>query len=322
MKRKNNNNTEIEVKENVEVSETATDVVESEKTPEKKKKFTTWIISGIALFCALIIIALGIILPFALSDEYTDEEGVHPYAVMKLSNGMTITYEIWEESCPIAATNFIYLANIGYFDGTVIYDTQGGWVRFGGWMANNSAGVAVHRGDSDTAFLNKITLSKGVDSNGNEKDFSNNKFGYRIKQDTAYGTNYEPGYLTFCYERSATEFQIATTTATTPTIANDNNSYGGWKSATFGMVADQESLNNIKAIAALTVDTDGAKFKHSYYVAPLDKNGLIKIESVEVRKKNRDKWTNFDFVDYYYNSSDAATRRTNWLTTLKKTGAK
>ncbi len=319
MKRKNNKNIELETTETVEQVETTAEENEKDKP---KKSFKAWIISGVAIFCALVVIALGIILPIALSDEYTDEQGVHPYAVMKLSNGMTINYEIWEDRCPIASTNFIYLANSGYFDGTVIYDTQGGWVRFGGWMANNSEGVAIHRGDSDTNFLNKITLSKGEDSNGNKKDFSNNKFGYRLKKDTAFGSNFEPGYLTFCYERSATEFQIATTTATTPTIANDNNSHGGWNSATFGMVADEESLNNILAIAALSVDSEGAKFKHDYFVAPLDNNGLIKIESVVVRKKNRAKWENFDFVDYYYNDEDASYRRTNWLTTLKKTGVK
>ncbi len=320
MKRKKNRNNEPNIVDTANDSENLTESNVSENTEKPKKSFTAWIISGVALLCAVVVIVLGIILPFALSDEYTDEQGVHPYAVMKLSNGMTIKYEIWEEKCPIAATNFIYLANIGYFDGTVIFDTHGGWVRFGGWMANGNANSAVHRGDSDTNFLNKITLSKGYDSQGKEKDFSLNKFGYRLKKDTAYGNNVEPGYLNFCYERSATEFQIATITSPTPTIPNDPN--GNWNSVTFGMVADEQSLNNVMAIAALGVDEEGVAFKHDFYVAPLDNNGLIKIESVEVRKKNRAKWENFDFVDYYYNDDNSSSRRTNWLTTIKKTGAK
>ncbi len=283
---------------------------EVNETDVKRKSKKTWIISIIACFLGLCVIALGIILPFALSDEYTDKEGVNPYAVMKLSNGMTINYEIWENECPIAATNFIYLAEIGYFDGTIIFDSQNGWVRLGGWQADS-----LHRGDDNKEFLSKIT-----DRKYGKSDYSNNKFGYRLKNDTARSSYYDTvGVLSFCYERSATEFQVAASSDLSLTIPNDNNQ--DWKVAPFGMAADSESISNIVAIAALSRDETGEKFRHDYYRAPLDEDGLIKIESVKITKKNKDKWKNFDFMEYVKgeNSSNVLY---SWYSTKRVTGTK
>ena len=283
--------------------------IEADKK-KRKNKLKTLLITIIASVLGIAIIVTGIVLPFALSDEYTTEENVNPYAEMKLSNGMTIRYEIWENDCPIAATNFIYLANIGYFNGTVIYDNQNGWVRFGGWKADST-----HRGDSDTEFLDKI------DRTYNDKDYSKNKFGYRLKADSNDKAKYSAiGTLTFCYERSATEFQVIASANTANTIPGDDKTE--WKSTAFGMVDDDESLENIKKIEALSRDENGEKFKHDYYRAPLDKDGLIKIESVKVRKKLESKWKNFDFMDYLL-GSEGSQRRNSWnVSTQKKTGDK
>lgn len=286
-----------------------TEAIEADKK-KRKNKLKTLLITIIASVLGVAIIVTGIVLPFALSDEYTTEENVNPYAEMKLSNGMTIRYEIWENDCPIAATNFIYLANIGYFNGTVIYDNQNGWVRFGGWKADST-----HRGDSDTEFLDKI------DRTYNDKDYSKNKFGYRLKADSSDKAKYSAiGTLTFCYERSATEFQVIASANTANTIPGDDKTE--WKYTAFGMVDDDESLENIKKIEALSRDENGEKFKHDYYRAPLDKDGLIKIESVKVRKKLESKWKNFDFMDYLL-GSEGSQRRNSWnVSTQKKTGDK
>lgn len=279
------------------------------EAPKKKKNLKTWIISIAASVLGVAVIVAGIVLPIALNDEYIKEEGVNPYAVMKLSNGMTINYEIWKNECPNAATNFIYLAEIGYFDDTVIFDSQSGWVRFGGWQADSK-----HRGDMNTEFLAEITDRKYGDS-----DYSNNKFGYRLKADSARSNYYNTvGVLSFCYERSATEFQIAATADVALTIPGD--SAGEWKVAPFAMAADSESIENVKAIAALGRDENGEYFAHEYYRAPLDEDGLIKIKSVKVTKKNASKWKKFDFMEYY--KGDGAGSLTSWYTTKKLTGKK
>ncbi len=282
--------------------------VEATENTATKKNNNKLIIIIVAVMLSVALIITGIVLPFALSDEYVSEEGVNPYAVMKLSNGMTINYEIWENDCEKTATNFIYLAEIGYFDGTVIYDNQNGYVRFGGWQDNSE-----HRGDSNTEFLNKIT-----DRVYKDKDYSSNKFGYRLSKESNR-SSYENtvGALGFCYERSATEFQIVASESTSPTINGDNLN-NGWKSSVFGMASDDKSIENIKAIAALSRDENGEKFKHDYFKAPLDKDGLIKIVSVKVRKKLDTKWRKFDFMEFARGEKSGVS---TWNTSQKKTGS-
>jgi cyclophilin family peptidyl-prolyl cis-trans isomerase len=273
-----------------------------------KKFFAKWWIVCTAVVLAVVVAVGGIIIIISSNDEYTTED-VNPYAVMKLSNGMTINYEIFEDECPVAATNFIYLANIGYFEGTVLFDSQNGWVRFGGWQADG-----VHRGDANTAFTNKIKLSAPT---GKKADyFDKNKFGYRLKQDTTMNyMNKTIGALCFAYERSATEFQIVASENPMATIENG----GEWKVAPFAIASDEQSLNNIKALANLTRD-DGTRFKHNYFRAPLNNNGLITIKSIRVHKKNETKWKNFDFVSWFKNDSQSSSRLKSWTTYQKKTG--
>lgn len=290
-------------KKKQQVEQASTETAENVATKKNNGKLIV-IIVAVMLSVALII--TGIVLPFALSDEYVSEEGVNPYAVMKLSNGMTINYEIWEQDCPKTATNFIYLAEIGYFDGTVIFDRQNGYVRFGGWQENSE-----HRGDSNTEFLNKIT-----DRVYKDRDYSGNKFGYRISNESKRSSYANTvGALAFCYERSATEFQFVSSENTSLTLAGDSDN-NGWKSSVFGMASDDKSIANIKAIAALPMDESGEKFNHPYFKAPLDKDGLIKIESIKVRKKLDTKWKKFDFMEFARGDNAGVS---TWSYTSKKT---
>ncbi|MBQ7224082.1 MAG: peptidylprolyl isomerase [Clostridia bacterium] len=302
-------------KKNVQNTQVETAKEEKNTVWNKIAKFIKkWWIVCTAVVLAVVVAVVGIVIIVASNDEYTTED-VNPYAVMKLSNGMTINYEIFEDECPVAATNFIYLANIGYFDGTVLFDSQGGWVRFGGWQADG-----VHRGDANKSFTDKITLS--APTGKTSAYYANNKFGYRLKQDTAkdYLRKNKDGIATigalcFAYERSATEFQIVASENPMATIENG----GEWKVAPFALASDDQSLNNIKALANLTRD-DGTRFNHNYYRAPLDGNGLITIKSIRVRQKNETKWKSFDFVSWFKNDASSSSRLKSWTTYQKKTG--
>lgn len=310
MKRKKKKVTAVEA---VEIAEPAT---------KSNKSIKIWILSIIAAVVGLAIIATGIIIPIALNDEYvkgemtldeyystTNTETQNPYAIIKLSNGMELEFDIWEKECPNAATNFIYLAEIGYFDGTVIFDAQGGWVRLGGWETEN--GAAIHRGDSNEKFLSGIVR---------KEDRQNNKFGYRLKEDTAKSNYWDTaGVLSFCYERSATEFQIATSGNQSLTIPDDAD--GDWKVAPFAMASNAETIDNINAIAALALD-DSGNFTHDYYRAPLDEDKLITIKSVKVRRKYAQKWKSFDFNDWIYDEEDGSSRRYSWYSNKKTTGTR
>lgn len=275
-----------------------------EKNNKSGKKKLIMLISALL---GVIVLTAGIVLPILLDDEWTDDETVNPYAVVKLSNGMELTFDIWEKECPIAATNFIYLAEEGYFDGTVVFDNTGGWVRFGGWLTNGT-----HRGDDEQAFLDKYD-----DRKGDDYDYSLNKFGYRLKSDSARSSEYSTkGVLSFCYERSATEFQIAASNSVSLTVDGDDG--GEWKVSPFGM-ASSETIKKLEELSALSSD-DGSRFSHAYFRAPLDDNSLITIKSVSVRRKYEPKWSNFDFMDYFKTGADASKRLRIWQTSQRKSG--
>ncbi len=288
-----------------------TEQATEEVKPKKKSKLVTILVSVIAGILGVAIIVIGIALPFLKSDEFTDEEGVNPIAAIELSNGMTLTYELYESTCPTTVTNFIYLAEIGYFDGTVVFDGQNGWVRFGGWQTNG-----IHRGDANDTFHAGIKDRVYTNSSGNKVSYINNKFGYRIKKEDAEAKHLSTvGALTFCYERSATEFQILANEVNSPTIDGG----GEWLSTVFAMPYDNDTTANVKKLAALSLD-DGTKFAHDYFRAPLAGNSLITIKSVKVTKKYEGKWKSFDFMDYMRGTDGAS--RCSWSTVLKKTGEK
>ena len=289
-------------KKKVEQVNTEETVEVKAKKPFPKKLFI--IITSVTM--GVILLTLGILLPILLNDEYTDDANATPYAVMKLSNGMEIRYEIWEKTCPIASTNFIYLANMGYFDGTVIFDNSGGFVRFGGWQADG-----LHRGDSNTAFTDKITLPVAND----DKNYNSNKFGYRLKEDTAQSSHKDDiGVLSFAYDRSATEFQVSGSNSLSHAFDG-----GQWEIAPFGMVADAQSLANIKAIVALENSSSYAPTGHAFN-APVVNGNLITITSVRVYKKYKAKWESFSFIKYFKNDSATKSSLNSWSTSKVKAG--
>ena len=313
----------MENENNVRVEESA------EKQPKKPlSKLAKWIIAALIVVIGVGGVLAGILVPLKLgSREFTDEEGVNPKATIKLSNGMQLDFDIYENECPNGATNFIWLASIGYFDNVILFDSQQGFVRFGGWTdAKNEDGTPMHRGDDDTSFTDKIKLSEWTDTGNKTKNFDKNKFGYRLKSDSAKSNTVNTvGTLSFCYERSATEFTLTADESTDPTIPTGNSgSKQEWKVSPFGFASNPQTIDNIKAIGALDLDDDGTKFNHDYFRAPLDENGLIKIKSVKVTVKYSGKWKSFDMVRYVCTEKDAEGNKKSsngtWATTKKCTG--
>ncbi|MDE7394977.1 MAG: peptidylprolyl isomerase, partial [Clostridiales bacterium] len=119
---------------------------------EKINKKSLWIlICSVTL--GLLIILLAILLPFVIKNDNSK----YPRAVIKLRDGRQIEMVIWEEDCPIAATNFIFLAKIGFFDGTIFYDVkpERNYMRIG-----NFTGYSSNENKTDNeAFLAGIPQS-------------------------------------------------------------------------------------------------------------------------------------------------------------------
>ncbi|MDR0426016.1 MAG: peptidylprolyl isomerase [Clostridiales bacterium] len=291
--------------------ESAVKASEAEAAPARavpKKRPLIVAITAVVLALALIagaIVVIVVVLNDRFVDAYED-----PTATVKLSNGMELNFTIWEEDCPNAATNFIQLAESKYFDGAILFDASKneGFVRFGGYLPDG-----MHRGDEDTAYLDTIERM----SPDGKTDYQKNKFGYRINKDSgSRASNYSAiGRLSFSYRYTATEFQITAADSTSLTVD------GKWEISCFGAAADDKTIENILAIFALSLD-DGTQFPHKFFRAPLDKDGLITIQSVKVKRLLKEKWKDFDFMTYYVKEDNSKQNGMgNWSsTTQKKTG--
>ena len=146
---------------------------------------------------------------------------VYPYrgyddviARFNLSNGMTLEYVIDEEHYNAAATNFIFLAKNKFFDNTVFFDAQNGWLRFGGYEEQPS--LSSWSSTDYTRTHHKARNKEYVEAfdalpNDRFKD-TMNKFGYRLRADTD-GRNKEmrnrADMLEFLYSDKTTEIQFS-----------------------------------------------------------------------------------------------------------------
>lgn len=198
-----------------------------------RKPYKRWMVI-VAMTLGLALVLIAVILPFTCSPYRYVE---NPVAKIQLSNGMTLEFEIFEDTCPIAATNFIFLAKNKFFNNTIIFDIQQGWVRFGNRKTMTSLVSA------DEEYCAKLK--------GFEKEHQDNKFGYRLQPDTSADAKRinEEGMLTFNYKLSSNEFFISS-------MLNCQTNLGGtdYTPTAFGRYLNDETLANIKAIAEMPLD--------------------------------------------------------------------
>ncbi|MDE6293503.1 MAG: hypothetical protein K2L88_02640, partial [Clostridiales bacterium] len=253
----------------------------------------------------MIIVALLVPVILYVVNPYRGYDDV--IAKFKLSNGMELEYVIDEDEYDTAATNFIFLATNKYFDNTVFYDAQGGWLRFGGYVAQPRANDVStfersnHRSDSVEFCSNFTALPNNRFSKVTEK------FGYRLRvgtDDTKDSLVRQKGALTYRMDR-ATEFQFFYGD-NGETVPNDINSIS---CAMVGHALNEQTIKNldsIRATAALNTSISSG-----YMWKPPTPN--IMIESVKVYNLNSSKWSNFDFLEYLSGKdSDGNTRYTSW----------
>ncbi|MDE6200794.1 MAG: hypothetical protein K2M47_02780 [Clostridiales bacterium] len=273
---------------------------------QKRSKQSTIIISCVVAVAILLIIA-ALIAPVIMY-------AVNPYrgyddviAKFKLSNGMELEYVIDEDEYDTAATNFIFLATNKYFDNTVFYDAQGGWLRFGGYvdqpLSNNTSDYSRsnHRSD-DADYCKKFSALPN-----NKFSKVTEKFGYRLHirtDDTDDSLVKQLGALTFRTDTS-TEFQFYYGDFA-ETVPNNINTIS---CAMVGHALNTKTIKNIQSIR-LTA-TLNSHLSDTYLWKPPTPN--IKIESVKVYNLKSSKWANFDFLNYLDGKdSDGNSRYDSW----------
>lgn len=271
----------------------------------KKHPKQLWILIT-SITIGVLLIVTAIILPIMLLSNNSK----YPVVTFYLSNGSKIDFEVWENSCPISATNFIYLAKIGYFDNTIIYDAQNNFTRFGSITEYGKTAKS-----KDKMFLDTVT-GFGLDDLAKtyKENAVKNMFGYRLKPDynsTDIARSGQRGVLSYVYKNSG-EFLInICPEGETNTSFRSQNDYGNSPIESldiraFGQLRDEKSLKVMEDIYALEKNRDPGV---NYYVATTP---TIKITKTKVSNIDNKKWKNFNFVKFMNTAYNDGAAWSSW----------
>ncbi len=251
----------------------------------------TAVMVGAIACVAIVLILAALIVPVVayMVNPYSNYKSV--IARFDLSNGMKLEFVIEEDEYDTAATNFIFLAKNKYFDNTVFYDAQNGWLRFGGYE-HQPVGSSTNHHDQNTAYCESFSaLPTGSFSN------PRSKFGYKLNADSK-GTTPELlndiGVLAFLYSDTSTEFQFSyqeQAINTVPLIEGGQNSL---EPTMVGHALDDETVNNLIAISN-TAEIN-QRISSGYKWKPPTPD--IYIEHVKIYNLDKSKWNSFDFISY------------------------
>lgn len=294
-------------------SSAPTDPAEAMLASQKRSKRSALIMGGVvALAILMIVVALIVPVILHLVNPYRGYDDV--IARFELSNGMTLEYVIEEDKYDTAATNFIFLAKNGYFDNTVFYDAQGGWLRFGGYEEQPRDGSTSSSDYNRTRHHGQNeSYCKGFSAiPSNRFSRVTYKFGYRLRSDEG-GTNENVlnslGVLTYRYDNTATEFQFNYDPENTDNIPNK---IAEIKSTRVGRPLNDETVKNLQAIAKSAALNPNIGETAEYQWKPPTPD--IRIVSVDVYNLDSEKWDEFDFLNYIHGNDASGRRRmSSWV---------
>ncbi|MCH5165474.1 MAG: hypothetical protein J1G01_03630 [Clostridiales bacterium] len=318
MAEQNKRNSKVNAVEN---SETVTrESAERAMISSQKRSRRSAIVIGAVCLVAIILILVALIAPVILYiiNPYRGYKSV--IARFNLSNDMVLEFVIEEDKYDTAATNFIFLAKNGFFDNTVFYDAQNGWLRFGGYEAQPSTTLAssnsydrTHHHKDNVKFCERFAALPN-------KSFTmaTRKFGYRLTPDKG-GTESrlleQEGILAYLYSDTATEFQFTYQEQATNQIvsleANGTQKTYELNPTMVGHALNSKTIKNIKAIASANPQRNPSITTGYLWTPPTPD---IKITSVKVYNLNSSKWRDFDFLKYMKgNNSEGIRRVSQWI---------
>lgn len=281
----------------------------------QKRSRRSAIIVGACLCAAIVLVLIALIVPVAahIINPYRGYKDV--IARFNLSNGMVLEYVIDEKDYDTAATNFIFLAKNGYFDNTVFFDAQKGWLRFGGYEQQPYSSVnssldynLTYHHAHNASYCSKFSA---LPNDRFEKNV--NKFGYNLYADSngeKTALLEQIGVLAYLYSDSSTEFQFSYTEQANNQITSISSdgvlSTHILEPTMVGHALNEKTIENIIAISELAQKNTGVSSGYVWY--PPTPN--IYISSVKVYNLDNKKWRNFDFIDYM--SEEGTTRLRGW----------
>ncbi len=240
----------------------------------------------------------------------------------------TLTLTIWEDECPIAATNFMFLVEIGFFDNNLVYDVHPGrselnnlgsgymgtdYMRFGAYTDYNSKATKY----DDAGFVNKISPKifnvKDVDSGfkNNDDRQVENKFGYRLHTDTGTGrARYKEKYVVSFNSNDSGDFVINMGENNDAFYGSSNSSSGiSSNLSAFGSFEDEESRKVLDDLMSSAYAKRGNTGIGDNVIGFSDK---VRIKEIKLENKNDDKWENFEFISYMLKANNGSSAFRGW----------
>lgn len=269
----------------------------------QKRSRKTAVIMGAVICVAVLLILAGLLVPVITLMVNPYRGYVDVIARFKLSNGMTLEYVIEEDNYDTAATNFIFLAKNGFFDNTVFFDAQEGWLRFGGYESQPKISTGSSSSYESTRHhaQNETYCSKFKALSNSSFSTPTLKFGYKLRAD-ANGEKQslleQIGVLTYLYSDSSTEFQFSYKAQANNQVETMDSS--GKKSritlepTMVGRALNDKTIENIIAIAKTARPNEGISSGALWHPPAPD----VYIETVKVYNLDGSKWRDFDFISY------------------------
>lgn len=282
---------------------------------QPKRKLPLWAIITAGIL-ALAILIMGILTPTVIVPARRFSNINNPVVVFRLSTGDDIEIIVFEEEVPHAATNFLHLARIGFFNDTIIFDTNEQFVRFGQFENDT---FRAHR-TTNQSFLNRLSdnnaptlgVAEAVITDANRQNFS--IFDYRVNIDNAStAIPFRPrtttaGYISNMHTLSGVDFQIATVNdrrtivynnipqGTSPRDARNSIDLTGH---VFGRVTE-DSMQTLHRITALTQQT-AEQSAHPFFNPPIaEGGGSVYIRRTRVYNVSAfGHWRNFNWDSYF-----------------------
>ncbi len=286
---------------------------ENDMLAAQKKSRRSAILIGAIACVAVILVLVGMLIPVIayMINPYRNYKDV--IARFNLSNGMKLEYVIDENLYDTAATNFIFLAVNGFFDNTVFFDAQNGWLRFGGYedlpKTNSSSDFnrTKHRSDNKT-FCDNF---KALPTDAFRDDNSLYKFDYKLRADSN-GENVnllnQIGVLAYLYSDSSTEFEFSYKEQAINDIESVDGGTNILEPTMVGHALDGPDGETVKNLIAISNTAATSTLVSSGYkwLAPTP---TIYIESVKVYNLDDSKWKTFDFISYMKENDSSNSRR-------------
>lgn len=278
-----------------------------EAVKNKMDSKTLWIsVSAIVLALVLILTAVILLVIVPQNSKYPRVT----FDLVDSNNNRigSITMVVYEDEAPIAATNFLFLAKIGFFNDTIIYDVQSErqFMRFGAYEGYGTNQTKYKNADFIAEIDQKIFNVVNADPDfAHTSAAQSNKFGYRLKKDKNAGTRYgDEAYMVSFRNSEAADFVINTLASNRDFKVNgsDISTY----LVPFGKFEDEKSQEIIDSIMQME------KNLHTGLSDVVGTTPQVKISKTTLSNMNKKKWKNFEFITYMSTAYDGSTAISAW----------